>query len=77
VLFRELGDEAVLVHLGDNRIFELNASGAHIWLRLSRGDSPDTIVTALVDRFEVQPDVARRDLHELLDRLTREGLVSP
>ena len=75
VVARHLGDGAVLVHLGTNTIFELNRTGARIWDLLADGRSPDAIAGRLVDEFEVDLDVASREVHQLIGRLLAAGLL--
>lgn len=77
VVSRRLGDTAVLVHLGTNRIFELNETGARVWELLSEGLSCDQILDRLVADFDVERDDADRALHELLRELSRESLLLP
>ena len=77
VVFRVLGDEAVLVDLATNQVFELNATAAAAWQRLSQGDAPDAVIAALVARFDVDPGTAHREVHTLLQDLERRGLLRP
>jgi hypothetical protein len=71
VIFRALDDGAVLVHLNGNQIFELNATAAHIWPLVARGDSSEAIVSSLVDA------TAARELDALVAALAAAGLLEP
>ena len=75
VVFRELGDAAVLVDLASNEIFELNATGAAIWTLVAEGQPIDTIVEHLVSRFDVDPPTARRECDRLLGELRARRLL--
>ena len=77
VVFRVLGEAAVLVNLSTNAIFELNDTGAAIWQRLSDGQSPDAIVDALATDFDVTPETAREQCRELMLDLQQRGLLVP
>ncbi len=77
VVFRMLDDGGVLVHLSNNRVFELNTTGATIWDLVARGAGEAEVLDALVDAFDVDRDTARRECRELLAALVREGLVEP
>lgn len=77
VVFRVLGDGAVLVDLSTNEIFELNETAAAIWVHLDRGDTPEAIVDALVAAFEVDVAAARDQLDELVTALAARGLLVP
>ena len=75
VIARQLGDGAVLVHLGTNTIFELNRTGARIWDLLIEGLGIDAIAGRLVDEFDVELPMASREVHQLIDRLSATGLL--
>ena len=75
VVFRQMGEGGVLVHLRNNRVFELNATGAVIWSLLSDGRPISTIPSLLAERFEVEPARAADEFTALLERLQREGLL--
>lgn len=77
VVFRALGDGAVLVNLADNRIFELNETGAAIWTRLVHGESIDAIPAALVGAFDVELPDAKSAVNALVADLMRAGLLEP
>jgi hypothetical protein len=77
VIFRALDDGAVLVHLNGNQIFELNATAAHIWPLVARGDSSEAIVSSLVDAFDVDAATAARELDALVAALAAAGLLEP
>ena len=75
VVYRRLGDTAVLVHLGTSEIFELNDSGARIW-ELIRDEYPlDRIVDVLTIEFEVEPATARAECESLIASLTARQLL--
>jgi hypothetical protein len=74
VVARRVGQTAVLVHLGSNRIYELNDTGARIWELASEGAT----VEGLIDRLEREFDVDRGQLASevavIVNDLVREGL---
>lgn len=77
VVFRVLGDGAVLVDLSTNQIYELNETGTAIWERLSRGEAADVIVDGLVAHFDVTAATAREQLSNLVTDLQSRGLLVP
>lgn len=76
MVFRVLGDGAVLVNLTSNEVMELNRTGAAIWDHLSRGASFDDVVTRLMETFDVDRMLAERDVQTFLDELTSRGLIT-
>lgn len=75
VVYRELGDESVLVHLATNRIYALNPTAARFWSLLSSGRDRDEIERVLLDEFEVTETEVRAEIDRLAASLREEGLV--
>ena len=75
VVFRVLGDGAVLVNLATNRIFELNDTAAAAWTRLVRGESRDAIASALTAEFDVDLKTALEAIDTLVTDLVRADLI--
>ena len=75
VVAQRVGDDVVLVHLRTNRIFELNATGGRVWDLLAAGENADSIVTTLVDEFEIDETALRAELAAFLETLRKDGLV--
>lgn len=77
IVFRTIGDAAVLVNLASNEIFELNATGAAIWTMVGEGRSTDEMVDALVARFDVDAATARDACDQLIAQLRARRLLLP
>jgi hypothetical protein len=75
VLTRRIGDHIVLVHVGRNKIFSLNPTGARLWELLVEGRSRDDAIGCLQHEFDVTAEVARTEADQLLAMLAREGLA--
>jgi hypothetical protein len=75
VVSSRLGDGGVLVHLGTNRIFELNATGFRIWELIGQGLDPVAIVDTLEGEFTVARARLRAELDSLVASLLGEGLL--
>ncbi len=76
VVFRQLEDETVLVHLGTNRIYALNPTGARFWELLAAGVDISDIKAQLLREFEVDGEQLDSEIESLLASLTSEGLVA-
>jgi Coenzyme PQQ synthesis protein D (PqqD) len=76
VVFRHLEDEAVLVHLGTNRIYSLNTTGARFWELLAAGRDRSEITEQLLREFDVSPEQLEEEIEALLASLVSEGLVT-
>jgi hypothetical protein len=75
VIGRRLEDELVLVHLGTNRIYALNTTGARLWELLDSGHTVEKVVEIMLREFEVDEVGLRSELAALLTTLRREELV--
>jgi Coenzyme PQQ synthesis protein D (PqqD) len=76
VVYRELEGQIVLVHLGTNRIYALNQTGARFWELLAAGNERPEIERQLRDEFKVQPARLREEIDSMLAALAEEGLVA-
>jgi hypothetical protein len=74
-LINFVGEEAVLLDLKTERYFGLDEVGARMWAALTESESIEQAYAALVDEYEADPEVIRRDLTELIERLQAQGLV--
>ena len=69
VVFRELGDEAVLLNLKTGTYFGLDPVGANIWRLIVQHGSLARVLKAMLEEYEVEPQTLERDLLELCGRL--------
>jgi hypothetical protein len=75
VVWRRVGDEAVLVNLKTNRIYSLNHTGARLWELIDAGHDREAAEAALVAEFDVDEDELRKEVSAVLDELAKEGLI--
>jgi hypothetical protein len=79
VIFKALATGAVLYSTAEEVYFGLNAVGVRIWELLPPAQLRlDDLVNVLVSEYPGVPaDVIRADVVEVLDELTKLGLVQP
>jgi hypothetical protein len=75
VLVQELHGESVLLNLNSERYFGLDEVGTRMWAVLSKSQSIQQAYDALLAEYNIEPDVLRRDLLDLIDKLIGRGLV--
>jgi hypothetical protein len=75
VVWRRVGEEAVLVDLKTNRIYSLNHTGARLWELISAGHDRAAVETALIEEFDVEESELRRQVAAGLEQLAKAGLV--
>jgi hypothetical protein len=74
-LFRELDGESVVLNLDTEQYFGLDEVGTRMWAVLTSSPSIETAYRTLLDEYDVAPDVLRRDLGVLVQRLADSGLI--
>src|ERR1700694_3887107 len=75
VLFRLVGEEAVLLNLTTELYLGLDLVGARMWTVLNDAPSIQAAYDALLEEYEVEPDRLRQDIDELLGQLLEQGLI--
>ena len=76
VLFRRLGDDIVLFHLGTDRFYELNGTAARFWELLNAGHDVVNARQQILEEFVVDPDQLESEAEALLNSLRQEDLIS-
>jgi hypothetical protein len=75
VLVSEVGDEAVLLNLKSESYFGLDEMGTRMYKALTGSESVQAAYDSLLTEYEVEPEVLRRDLSGLIQKLQEHGLV--
>ena len=75
VLVRFLDRESVLLNLETEQYFGLDETGTRMWQLLTVSPSIDAAYQELLAEFDVEPELLRSNLLELLSRLVDSGLL--
>jgi hypothetical protein len=75
VVGQRMGDQFLLIHLGTNRIYELNVTAARMWELMLSGNSD--VPVQISAEFDVDPVHSALEWETLLEALREEGLVQP
>ena len=70
-----LGDDIIILDLKAGLYFSLDNVGAMIWQLIQQPRSVGEVRAAILDAFEVAPDVCERDLLSLLRDLAARNLI--
>ena len=70
-----LGDETVILGMGDGVYYGLDAVGARVWTLLATPRRVSELVSAVTREFDVRAEECERDLLALLDELAERRLV--
>jgi hypothetical protein len=79
VLVRHLDGESVLLNLDTEKYFGLDAMGSRMFMLATTSACIESAYEKLLEEYEVEPEVLRSHLAELLSTLMGNGLldVSP
>ena len=75
VLVRILDCESVLLNLETEQYFGLDETGTRMWQLVTTLPSIDAAYQELLAEFDVEPELLRTNLTELLGRLVENGLL--
>lgn len=70
-----LGDETVILGMGDGVYYGLDAVGTRVWALLATPQRVSQVVGTITDEFDVTPEQCERDVLALLDELAKRRLV--
>lgn len=73
---REVEGEAFIMDLRSLHTYALNTTAAFIWLQIDGFRTSEDIFRAVMERYDIAPDICRGEVSELLSLLETEGLIS-
>ena len=74
-MFRDLPEEVVLLNLKTGVYFGLDPVGARIWHLMREHQSVETVLSLLLEEYEVPKEQCSRDLFSLVSLMREAGLV--
>jgi len=76
VVSTQMQNEIVLMDVQRGVYFSLNETGAFLWDKLSgEGADINELCHSLQDAFEVDPEVCRQDISQLLSQMNESGIL--
>lgn len=76
VIWRQIGDEIVVIKDNGLATHVLNKTAAFIWEMCDGQYGIDEIATHLCERFDVSLDEACADVREIIEKLTQIGIMN-
>ncbi|MEL6502067.1 MAG: PqqD family protein [Cyanobacteria bacterium J06635_13] len=74
-LYSEIDSEAVILDVNSGTYFGLNEVSNRIWQLLQTPTSKSAIIGQILAEYDVSPEEAEKDLHNLLEEMLSTGLV--
>lgn len=80
LLKRQIAGDAFLVPVGkevydSNGLFFLSDVGEFIWDRLEQANGPEDILNAILEEYDVEESLARKDLDAFLEKLRTLDII--
>ena len=75
VLYEQLDSEVVLFSLSTQHYYGLDELGTRVWQLLLEHHTVASILAALLEEYEVDAVVLRRDVERLVGELAANGLI--
>jgi len=75
VLVRFLDKESVLLNIETERYFGLDETGTRMWQLVTAAPKIEVAYQQLLEEYDVQPELLRENLTDLLNRLVENGLL--
>jgi Coenzyme PQQ synthesis protein D (PqqD) len=69
VLWRVVGEEALLLDTVSGNYFSLDPIATEIWVKLTEGEPPEQIAAALSKKYSIEEDRARSDVDDLVSEM--------
>jgi hypothetical protein len=75
VVWRDVGDDLVVLELSTSTYLTLNGTARHIWESLAVGTTLDVLIEMLVDRYKITELQAQADAESFLAALSERELL--
>jgi len=73
---KQVGDEIVILHVGNGTYFGLDAVGSRIWQLMAERKSPSEICEVVLEEYDVSREDLERDIIALIKDLVAQDLIS-
>ena len=79
-ILREIAGSFIVVAVGDavksfNGVINLNQTGAMLWKALVSGGDKEALVKVLLDNYDVDEQIARKDVDAFIAKLEKASLI--
>ncbi len=75
LMWREVEDEVIVLDMRTWTYMGINGSGTVLWKKIARGANPSALVDCLRETYEIDEQVAARDVEAFLSMLREHGLL--
>ena len=75
VFAQEVDGEMVLLDMNSENYFGLDAVGTDIWQAMQEKETLQEVLETLLEQYDVEEEVLKKDLLNFVDKLQESGLV--
>lgn len=75
VFAQEVDDEMVILDMESENYFGLDEVGTSIWQAMQEHGTLQDVFDALLEQYDVEPEVLEKDLSDFVEKLLESGLV--
>ena len=75
VFAQEVDGEMVLLDMNSENYFGLDEVGTAIWQAMQESGSLEEVYKAMLEQYEVEPEVLQKDLLDFAQKLSDSGLA--
>lgn len=75
VFAQEVDDEMVILDMESENYFGLDEVGTSIWQAMQEHGTLQEVFDALLEQYEVEPEVLEKDLSDFVEKLLESGLI--
>lgn len=77
---RKVGGTEIVVAVGEKAsefkaMISLNGSGSFLWDLLEKGTDEPSLVAAMLEKYDISEDIAKKDVHAFLEKARSVGLL--
>ncbi|HSR74060.1 MAG TPA: PqqD family protein [Sulfurovum sp.] len=75
VFAQEVDDEMVILDMESENYFGLDEVGTSIWQAMQEKETLQDVFDALLEQYEVEPEILAKDLSDFVEKLLENGLA--
>ena len=76
-VWKEVGDQVVILHLNSGNYNSLNDTASHIWKGLMDGLNPEMITKKLCEVFTIDEATAKKDTEDIIQQfLDKKAIIN-
>lgn len=76
IVFDIIENEVIIINLKNGNYYNVVKTGTYIWQIIEKGFNPEDITGLFSKKFNILPEIIKKDIHEFIAELLMEKLIS-